>query len=120
MTDADGVGTPMNAASKEIVMQRESSLLAALAGCAAVLFAEAAAARYVVVNGERLNTADIQYLDRISCSRVPDGRYWIDMRSGIWGYERGGMQGHIADRCNTRRPGLSERRLLYSPGELLR
>lgn len=79
------------------------------------------AARYVVVNGQRLNPNQIQYLDQLSCGYVPDGRYWLDARSGIWGYENGGPQGHISADCNTqRRPSLSERGLLYSPGELLR
>ena len=100
-------------------MEWKAILITALACCAA-WFPQTAMARYVVVNGERMNAADIQYLDRISCSRVPDGRYWIDMRTGIWGYDGGRAQGHIADNCNTRQPGLSERGLLYSPGELLR
>ena len=100
-------------------MNRKSCLIALFTACAA-LFAESAAARYVVVNGARLNTAEIQYLDRLSCSRIPNGRYWLNVRTGIWGYEGGGAQGHIADNCNTRQPGLSERGLLYSPGELLR
>ncbi|MEQ1528281.1 MAG: hypothetical protein ABL925_03125 [Methylococcales bacterium] len=42
------------------------------------------------------------------------------MNTGIWGYERGWAQGHISDNCQSRRPSLSERGLLYSPGELLR
>ena len=42
------------------------------------------------------------------------------MRAGIWGYPGSAAQGHIADNCNRHRPGLSERGLLYSPGELLR
>lgn len=100
-------------------MNGKSCLIALLAGCAA-LFAETAMARSVVVNGERLTAAEVQYLDRLSCSHIPNGRYWLNVRTGIWGYEGGGAQGHIADNCNARRPGLSERGLLYSPGELLR
>lgn len=100
-------------------MERKTCLIAVLFSSAA-LFTETAAARVVVVNGSQLNAAEIQYLERISCSRIPDGRYWLDMRTGIWGYERGGAQGHIADNCRARRPGMSERGLLYSPGELLR
>jgi hypothetical protein len=119
MTDAGSGGAANIPAPKGGHMKSKSFLLAALFGCAA-LFAETASARYVVVNGERMGAADIAYLDRVSCSRVPDGRYWIDLRTGIWGYERGGAQGHIADNCNTHQPGLSERGLLYSPGELLR
>lgn len=100
-------------------MERKSCLIAALASCAA-LFADVATARTVVVNGARLNAGEIRYLEQLSCSRIPDGRYWLDMRTGIWGYPSGGAQGHISDNCNTRRPGLSERGLLYRPGELLR
>ncbi|MBT0962927.1 hypothetical protein [Denitromonas iodatirespirans] len=76
--------------------------------------------RYVVVNGQRLDTAAMARLDRAACLRVPDGRYWIDMRSGIWGYEGGAPQGRVGDNCRQRPKSLSERGLLYSPGELLR
>lgn len=100
-------------------MNKRSHRLAALALLAAA-FPTAALARYVVVNGQRVTDADLAWLDQISCSVVPDGHYWIDMRSGIWGYPGSDAQGHIADNCNRHRPGLSERGLLYSPGELLR
>ena len=78
--------------------------------------------RHVVVNGERLGPAGLRRLDAASCLRVPNGRYWIDMRSGIWGYEGGWAQGRVGDNCRnkSRRKSLSERGLLYSPGELLR
>ena len=100
-------------------MNRKSRRLAAV-----VLLATAcpstALARYVVVNGQRVTDAELAWLDQVSCSVVPDGHYWIDLRTGIWGYPGSDAQGHIADNCNQRRPGLSERGLLYSPGELLR
>ncbi|MCZ4305071.1 hypothetical protein O4G98_10010 [Zoogloeaceae bacterium G21618-S1] len=76
--------------------------------------------RYVVVNGQRLDTAGMARLDRAACLRVPNGRYWIDMRSGVWGYEGGAPQGRVGDNCRQRRKSLSERGLLYSPGELMR
>lgn len=101
-------------------MKTKSYCFAAALALNAAILSESALARFVVVNGERMSPADLQYLDRVSCSRVPDGRYWINLRTGIWGYPGGGAQGHIADNCNTRQPGLSERGLLYSPGELLR
>ena len=100
-------------------MKTKTSLIALLAACAAAL-SQPAMARFVVVNGARLNPAEIQYLDRISCSYIANGRYWLNPNTGIWGYEGGPAQGHISDNCNARRPGLSERGLLYSPGELLR
>lgn len=84
--------------------------------------ASQAQVRYVVVNGQRMGPADLQRLDRASCSRVPNGRYWLNMQSGIWGYEGGPPQGRMGEHCRQvpRRKSLSERGLLYSPGELLR
>ena len=49
--------------------------------------ASQAQARYVVVNGQRMGPVQLQRLDRASCSRVPNGRYWLNLRSGVWGYE---------------------------------
>ena len=119
MKDAGGAGAQMSPAPKEVFMERKSLLMAALVGCAA-LVAEPAAARFVVANGERLASGNIRYLDQLSCSHIADGRYWLNTRTGIWGYEGGGPQGHISDNCKSRRRSLSERGLLYSPGELLR
>lgn len=79
-----------------------------------------AQARFVVVNGQRMSVAQMAALDRAACARVPDGRYWIDMRTGVWGYEGGPPQGRVGDACRQRRRSLSERGLLYAPGELLR
>lgn len=80
-------------------MKMQSWLVASLLGCT-VCFSGSAAARSVVVNGQRLDTAEIQYLEQLSCSRIPDGRYWLDIQTGIWGYQGGGAQGHISDNCN--------------------
>ncbi len=44
------------------------------------------AERYVVVNGQRLSITEIQYLERLHCGPVPNGRYWINLRTGQWGY----------------------------------
>ncbi|MEO8409037.1 MAG: hypothetical protein ABI478_00580 [Propionivibrio sp.] len=77
--------------------------------------------RYVVVNGQQVGPAGLRQLDAASCVRVPNGRYWIDRRTAIWGYEGGLAQGRVGDNCRqSRRKSLSERGLLYSPGELLR
>lgn len=96
------------------------STLLILAGLLAAPLTVQAQYRYVVVNGLRLDTAAMARLDRAACLRVPDGRYWIDMRTGIWGYEGGAPQGRVGDNCRQRPRSLSERGLLYSPGELLR
>jgi hypothetical protein len=81
------------------------------------------AERYVVVNGQRLSIPEIQYLERLHCVPVPNGRYWINLRTGMWDYERNSRpQGHIADNCRhpQRRPSLSERGLLFSPSDWIR
>ena len=81
------------------------------------------AERYVVVNGQRQTQQQIFELERARCGPLPNGHYWLNYRNGIWGYEGNPQpQGHIADNCRRpgRRPSLSERGLLYSPGELLR
>ena len=80
-------------------------------------FSVAHAERYVVVNGQRLSIPEIQYLEQLHCGPVPNGRYWIDPQTGMWGYERNPQpQGHIDDNCRhpQRRPSLSERGMLFS------
>ena len=62
-------------------------------------------------------------LEAVSCGPIPDGAYWLDTGTGVWGFaDDPTPQGHIKDACANaqRRPSLSERGLLYSPGELLR
>jgi len=81
------------------------------------------AERYMVVNGQRLSIPEIQYLERLHCGPIPNGRYWINLRTGLWGYERNPRpQGHIADNCRSpqRRPGLLERGMLFSPSDWIR
>jgi hypothetical protein len=87
------------------------------------IFSVAHAERYVVVNGERLSIPEIQYVEQVHCGPIPNGRYWINLETGIWGYEGNPRpQGHIADNCRTsqRRPGLSERGMLFSPYDWVR
>lgn len=94
-------------------------LIVALLLCAPVI--AVAQVRYVVVNGQRVGPAGLRQLDAASCVRVPNGRYWINMRTGVWGYEGSLAQGRVGDNCRqSRRKSLSERGLLYRPGELLR
>ncbi len=79
--------------------------------------------RWVVVNGFRLNPAQIQYLDSVACGLIPDGRYWLNLNTGIWGYAGNSRpMGHISDNCNRRqrRPSLSERGMLFSPHDWTR
>lgn len=82
------------------------------------------AERFVIVNGQRLNNEQIYNLEQIHCGPIGNGNYWLDINTGLWGYAgNSAPQGYITDNCyqqQERRPGLSERGLLYSPGELLR
>ena len=70
------------------------------------------AERYVVVNGQRLSIPEIQYVEQLHCGPIPNGRYWINLQTGMWGYTGNPRpQGHIADNC------LSERGMLFSPSD---
>ena len=62
----------------------------------------AQADRYVVVNGGRLSPALLSELDVWHCGPVPDGHYWLDLQTGVWGYPGNFMpQGHVADNCGS-------------------
>ncbi len=79
--------------------------------------------RWVVVNGVRLNPAQIQYLDKLHCGLIPNGEYWLDVNTGVWGYTGNSMpMGNISDNCyrRQRRPSLSERGMLFSPHDWTR
>lgn len=79
------------------------------------------AERYVVVNGNRLSDTDIMILERWRCGPIPNGHYWLNFNTGIWGYAGDPrVRGHIMDNCYNpgRRPSLSERGILFYPGEL--
>jgi hypothetical protein len=79
------------------------------------------AERYVVVNGQRLSQGEIMRLEQWHCGPIPNGHYWLNVYSGIWGYAGDPRpQGHIMDNCyrRERRPSLSERGMLFYPGEL--
>jgi hypothetical protein len=88
--------------------------------------APALANRHIVVNGKTLSPDEVALLDSFACTYVQDGRYWL-AANGAWGYEGFPIQmGVVGEMClggqatAPRRKSLSERGLLYSPGELLR
>ena len=96
-------------------------ILAICAALITIFFALPATAQ-VIVNGQQLSDEEIRELAIYSCGPIYPGNYWLDMATGNWGYA-GSYQvvGHIRDRCDGQpRKSLSERGLLYSPGELLR
>src|SRR5262245_59162318 len=77
--------------------------------------------RYVVVNGQRLTAPQIMHLEKMRCGPIPDGAYWLNPSTGVWRYAGNPTaMGHINDNCYSggRRPSLSERGLLYTPGDL--
>lgn len=76
------------------------------------------AERYVIVNGERMNDGQIALLEQVHCGPFPNGNYWLDTNSGLWGYAGNAQaEGYISDNCSNpgRRPSLSERGMLFSP-----
>jgi hypothetical protein len=55
--------------------------------------------RQIYINGERLDARGIALVDQLSCgARVPNGRYWLNMTTGAWGYDKGWLE--IAKRRN--------------------
>jgi len=98
-----------------------SSIRYLLPLCALLCTGTAHAQRVVVVNGIALTGAQILHVDRLNCAPVPSGHYWLNTRTGAWGYAGSPMhQGFIGDPCPRSRQGLSQRQRLYLPGELLR
>jgi hypothetical protein len=70
-----------------------------------------------------VSTEALATLDRYACQYVPNGYYWLNTQTGLWGYAGNpAPQGYISDGCyqQTRRPSLSERRMLYSPYDWVR
>lgn len=76
----------------------------------------------VFVNVQRMSDAQVARLARAQCHAIPDGRYCLHWRSGAWGCDGNPrVQGVVGALCRVarRRPGLSERGLLYRPGEII-
>lgn len=84
----------------------------------AVSHAHADKPRDVVINGERVAGAPLQSLDGAHCGHIPDGKYWLSPRTGLWGYAGSAIpQGHISDPCRKRRrPSHSGRGLHFPSG----
>jgi hypothetical protein len=77
----------------------------------------------VFVNGQRMSDQQIAHLEALACTTIPNGNYWLNLSNGAWGYVGSRqVQGIFGDQCNAhrRRKSVSERGMLYSPGEILR
>jgi hypothetical protein len=101
-----------------VIMKRVASTLLVLA---AIAFPVHAQTRLVVVNNQRLNDVQIAQLDRIQCAHIPNGFYWLNLVTGAWGYAGNpAIQGYLGGNCapRNRQKSLSERGLLYRPGDL--
>lgn len=84
-----------------------------------------AQSRFVFVNGLRMTDQQIAQLEFFACTAIPNGNYWLNLENGAWGYAGSWeVRGFFGDQCNAQaqrqRKSLSERGMLYSPGEILR
>lgn len=78
---------------------------ALLALCAG---AGSAQSRIVIVNGTLLSDASLAELSRRHCADIPDGSYWLDLRSGAWGYAGNPqVQGYLGDPCRAGAAGTN-------------
>ena len=50
----------------------------------------------VEVNGQRLTPAELALLEKVNGGPVPEGAYWYDRTSGLWGHLGGPAAGAIA------------------------
>jgi len=79
------------------------STIGATAFALALLASAAAQAqsRWIFVNGQRLSDAQVFALARMNCSDIPNGSYWLEPRSGAWGYAGNPVtQGVIGQGCS--------------------
>lgn len=71
------------------------ALVLCLTGAAA-----SAQSRWIFVNGQRMSDAQADELDRLQCVAIPNGAYWLNPRTGAWGYAGNPrVQGMLGERC---------------------
>ena len=101
--------------------------IAVIAACW-VSSAVQAQSRLVFVNGMRMSDQQVMQLEYFACTRIPNGSYWLNVYNGAWGYMGNwNVQGYFGDQCglpanaqaNQRRQSLSERGMLFRPGEII-
>ncbi|WPD21088.1 MAG: hypothetical protein SD837_12860 [Candidatus Electrothrix scaldis] len=67
--------------------------------------------RHIHINGEHLDRESITLLDQIVGSKVEDGFYWLDMKSGEWGYEGNNqVQGIVTSIANSSQQKIKDTR----------
>ncbi len=57
----------------------------------------------VWINGVRVDWDTLQMIEGLNCTSIPDGRYWLNPNTGVWGYADGPAQGRLGDGCRGRR-----------------
>lgn len=75
----------MSFLSKRNIIGVLAALLVAVAAISAAAPSQAQQ-RFVVINGELLSPQQLYVLDQLAGGFVPNGAYWVDTNSGIWGY----------------------------------
>jgi hypothetical protein len=66
-----------------------------VAGCCFAAGETVAQGRQVSINGVWQSPAQIQQAERAAGVRLPDGHYWYDARSGLWGQLGGPPLGRV-------------------------
>ncbi len=57
--------------------------------------------RQVTVNGFQLTAAEIQFMEQLHCGPIPDGQYWLNYHTGMWGdRKKAPAQAHISAPCD--------------------
>lgn len=131
-------------------MNRLSTIIKGICVVAISLTVVGCGPRLVKMNGTQMNQAQLVQLDQWHCGRVWDGSYLLNTETGEWAdADTGKSKGNITDWCKfraamqqlnaslatfnaglaqmnqsyqqpQRRKSLSERGMLFRPGELLR
>ena len=87
--------TPLQGSMRERLLAPALATVLCLTGAAA-----SAQSRWVFVNGQRMSDAQVAELDRLQCVAIPNGAYWLNSRTGAWGYAGNPtMQGVMGERC---------------------
>lgn len=68
-------------------MWKMRALLGVLLALGLQVTAASAQEQHIHVNGEHLTAEQINYLQQSVGYAIPDGYYWIDFETGMWGYQ---------------------------------
>jgi hypothetical protein len=100
---------------RAIMPRNRSSRFAAVVAAAlgTIVICGTAQAQMYIVNGGPAHPAIAQYF---AGRNLPSGYYWVN-NNGNWGFAGDAT---VVGNLYGRHPSLSERRMLFSPGELMR